>query len=281
MPFEVPIEDARRDFPDYTFEERLTPSAQKAAFKVRDADGNVLCLKIISPDYSMDRLQREIEALQSIDHANVVNLKEYTFSSRPDARKHFMLEEFVEGSDLADALGTAWDLDRVAGTFAPLCDGLDALRQVNVVHRDLKPHNIRLRPDGSPVIIDFGLARLLDLPDITLTVQGAQIGTPCYFAPEQFDGTKRDIDHRTDLFAIGILLYEALTGLHPFWRDGMSMQALRDVICESRDCLTTPAFEALGRPWKLLVSKLLDPSRGRRPNTASQVAALIRKMGGM
>jgi len=109
VPFQVRIEDARRDFPDYTFDATLTPSEQKAAFKVRDAEGNVLCLKIISPDYSMDRLQREIEALQSIDHPNVVPLKEYTFSSRPHARRHFVLEEFIEGTDLADAMGAAWD----------------------------------------------------------------------------------------------------------------------------------------------------------------------------
>lgn len=280
MPFEVPIEDARADFPVYTFDAPLTPSEQKAAFKVRDAEGNVLCLKIISPDYSMDRLQREIEALQSIDHPNVVQLREYTFSSRPNMRRHFILEEFIEGTDLADALGAAWPSEQVVGTFAPLCDGLEALRRVNVVHRDLKPQNIRLRPNGSPVIIDFGLARHLDLPDITLTIQGARIGTPCYFAPEQFDGTKRDIDHRTDLFALGILLYEALTGSHPFWRAGMGMNALRDAICDDRACLATPEFQALDKHWRLLVSRLLDANRGRRPNSAARVATLIRTIGG-
>jgi len=168
----------------------------------------------------------------------------------------------------------------VVETFAPLCDGLEALRRVNVVHRDLKPQNIRLRPDGSPVIIDFGLARHLDLPDITLTIQGAQIGTPCYFAPEQFEGTKRDIEHRTDLFALGILLYEALVGSHPFWQPGMSMQELRDAICDGRDCLATPKFLALDKRWQLLVTRLLDVNRGRRPTSAGQVATLIRKVRG-
>ncbi len=280
MPFEVQIDHARADFPDYTFDMPLTPSEQKAAFKVRDAEGDVLCLKIISPDYSMDRLQREIEALQSINHPNVVHLKEYTFSSRPDARRHFILEEFIEGTDLADAMGAAWQSAQAVETFAPLCDGLEALRRVNVVHRDLKPQNIRLRPDGRPVIIDFGLARHLDLPDITLTIQGARIGTPCYFAPEQFDGTKRDIDHRTDLFALGILLYEALVGAHPFWQPGMDMQELRDAICDARDCLAKPEFLALDRRWQLLITRLLDANRGRRPNSAAHVATLIRKIGG-
>src|ERR1019366_6588709 len=109
--------------------------------------------------------------------------------------------------------------------FAALCDGLSALKQEGIVHRDIKPENIRVKPSGAPVIIDFGLARHLSLPDLTQTVEGAAIGTPLYFAPEQFDGTKHDIDHRTDLFALGILLFEALTGEHPFYRPSMTTRA--------------------------------------------------------
>lgn len=280
MPFTVPIVQARRDFPEYTFEAPLTPSEQKAAFKVRDADGNLLCLKIISPNYSMDRLQREIEALQSIDHPNVVHLKEYTFSSKPGTRRHFLVEEFIEGSDLADQLspGKPWTVARAAPLFSGLCDGLAQLDIENVVHRDLKPHNIRVRPNGSPVIIDFGLARHLDLPDITLTKEGARIGTPNYFAPEQFDGTKRDIDRRTDLFAVGVLLYEALVGSHPFRQAGFTLQQLRDAVCESTNHLEDAHFKALPKPWRLLISRLLNKDRSRRPHAAAQVAAVIRKL---
>lgn len=280
MPFEVPIDQAKQDYPEYTFEAPLTPSAQKAAFKVRNANGEVLCLKIISPDYSVDRLHREIEALQSIDHPNVVHLKEYTFSSRPGVRSHFLVEEFIAGSDLADQLspGEPWEVARAATLFSQLCDGLAQISAVNVVHRDLKPHNIRVRPDGSPVIIDFGLARHLDLPDLTLTHEGAQIGTPMYFAPEQFDGTKRDIEHRTDLFAVGVLLYETLVGSHPFWQDGFTSRQLRDAVCESTAHLEHRDFKRLPKPWQLLVSRLLHKDRARRPHAASQVAAMIRKL---
>ena len=218
MTFTLTLQDAQAQFPDYTFVKALTPSAQKAAFHVRDHDENDLCLKIVAPTYERDRLEREILAMQMVDHPNVVRLYEYTFSSKPGQQRHFIVEEFVDGSDLTDKMrpGQPWVLQEAVQFFAKLCDGLAALREKGIVHRDIKPQNVRVRPDGAPVIIDFGLARHLGLPDLTQTLQGARIGTPVYFAPEQFDGNKHDIDHRTDLFAVGILLYEATTGEQPF-----------------------------------------------------------------
>ena len=180
MAYVVPIEQARSEFPDYTFLEALTPSAQKAAFHVRDQEGRDLCLKIIAPNCRIERVEREIQALQSISHPNVVSLKEYTFSSRPGRRRHYMIEEYIPGEDLAARLqpGQVWQLPVAVECFGSICDGLAELQKKKIVHRDLKPNNIRVRPDGSPVIIDFGLARFLEMPDLTSTGQGAQIGTP-------------------------------------------------------------------------------------------------------
>lgn len=189
--FTIPLAHAAAMFPEYTFVRALTPSAQKAAFHVRDRHGHDLCLKIISPDYERDRLDREIQALQSLDHPNVVKLIEYTFSSKPGQQRHYLIEEFISGRDLKEILlpGRPWTLGNAGTFFAAVCDGLSALKNKEIVHRDIKPENIRVRPDGTPVLIDFGLARHLNLPDLTLTVLGAAIGTPLYFAPEQFDGT--------------------------------------------------------------------------------------------
>ena len=113
MPFVVPIERARTEYPDYSFVSALTPSEQKAAFHLRDSEGRDLCLKIISPSYAVDRLTREIEAPQSIDHPGVVRLLEYTFSARPGNHRHILVEEFVEGTDLAASLtGQPWEVER-------------------------------------------------------------------------------------------------------------------------------------------------------------------------
>lgn len=282
MTFAINLADAQAKFPDYTFIKALTPSAQKAAFHVRDKDGRDLCLKIVAPSYERDRLDREILAMQTVDHPNVVRLREYTFSSKPGQQRHFIIEEFVDGADLADKLkpGTPWVVKDAVAFFAQLCDGLAALRQKGIVHRDVKPQNIRVRPDGTPVIIDFGLARHLGLPDLTKTVQGARIGTPTYFAPEQFDGNKNDIDHRTDLFAVGILLYEATTGEAPFIDSTVhTVGQLRDAVCDRNDHLKRPAFVALDASLKVLIGKLLEKQRAKRPADAAQVASILRKVG--
>lgn len=281
MPFLVPIAAAQADFPDYTFIATLTPSEQKAAFHVKNKQGEDLCLKIIAPNYDIDRLQREIRALQSVNHPNVVGLKEYTFSSTRTRQRHYMIEEFVEGNDLTDLLNNQWSRPEVTNFFAPLCEGLAVLQKANIVHRDLKPSNIRVRPDRSPVIIDFGLARHLDMVAITKTSEGAAIGTPLYFAPEQFTGTKHDIDHRTDLFALGVLLFQALVGRHPFWTPRMTIQQLNEAVCKLNDFLKISEFDALPKPWKLLVRRLLERERAKRPQNAAQVADILRKLGGV
>jgi serine/threonine protein kinase len=283
MPFLVDMNAAAAMFPEYAFVSPLTPSEQKAAFHVRDATGTDLCLKLIAPHYERDRLDREIQALQSIDCPNIVRLVEYTFSSKPGDLRHYIVEEFVDGQDLQSILlpGAAWPTQRVAEFFSAVCDGLMALREKDIVHRDLKPANIRVRPNGSPVIIDFGLARLLALPDLTQTGAGAGIGTPKYFAPEQFEGTKHDIDHRTDLFALGIMTYEALTGESPFYSPTMTTRAqLQQAVCHSTVHLTRPSFLNLDPKLQTLLRRLLEQERAKRPADAEKVASIFRRIRG-
>lgn len=277
MAFTVPIDDARAQFPDYEFIAALTPSAQKAAFHVR-RDGEDYCLKIIAPNQALDRVQREVLAMQALDHPNVVKVLEYEYSAKAGQARHYMVEEFVAGDDLSAHMvpGQAWSIDNIAAVFAPLCDGLVALEANKIVHRDLKPSNVRMRPDGSPVIIDFGLARMLDLSSITATVNGAMLGTPRYFAPEQFVGTKRDIDHRTDLYALGVLIYEAAVGHHPSLRSDMNtMDELSDAVCTSESYAEDAAFKMLTPDLQLIVRRLLQKERAKRPASAGIVAKFL------
>lgn len=278
MPFSVPLDEAAKRFPQYTFVRALTPSEQKCAFHVMDQDGTDLCLKIVSPDYDVGRLGREVDAMLAINHPNVVEFIEYQFSyPKKGDSSHYLIENFIPGTDLSDHFtGKPWSLSGTFDFFRPLFDGLAELKKHSLVHRDLKPTNIRVHTDGYPVIIDFGLARHLARSDLTLTVQGAAIGTPLYFAPEQFTGTKHDIDCRTDLFAAGVLLYTAVVGEHPFGKPNVNLET---AVCSSEDHKDHPTFKALPRPWQLLVGKLLEKDRANRPSDPSQVIQILDKIG--
>lgn len=281
MPFEVPIDEVRRRFAQFDVIAALTPSEQKAAFRVRDTKGVDYCLKIISPDYEVVRLQRELRALRAIDHPNIAHFIKYSLTVTADEEVQYILEEFIDGTDLADHLGpeNVWPVERAAPFFAQLCDALAVIGELNIVHRDLKPSNIRVKDDGTPVVIDFGLARHLDLPSLTATEIGAWVGTPKYFSPEQFAGSRSDIDHRTDLFALGILLYQAIVGIHPFWRTGLSMDELCHEVCNSDSCFEYEGFAALPRTWQTLLRRMLRKERIQRPIDASLLGKLLRSAG--
>ncbi len=280
--FEISLEAAQALYPDYKFIRALRPSAQKAAFHVKDKTGTDLCFKIISPACSVERVSREIEALMIIQHPNVVKLAGYLRELKPGRSDHYMIEEFIEGIDLEEELSDnlRWSGSYISEFFSQLCDGLAELHKHKIVHRDLKPANILMRSeDFSPVIIDFGLARLLSKPALTKTEQGAALGTPLYFAPEQWEGSKHDIDHRTDLFAVGLMLYKALTGEHAFFVENQELSELQEAVCKSQAFEDNATFKSRGGKWQLITKKLLEKERGRRPNSAEKVAQILRSLG--
>jgi serine/threonine-protein kinase len=277
MVFQVQIDEAKQLYPDYEFIAALTPSAQKAAFHVKRDDKDY-CLKIVAPSQSIDRVQREVLAMQSLNHPNVARVVEYEYSARSGETRHFIVEEFVAGTDLSEYLASQGklSLDQIKELFVPLCDGLDTLALNGIVHRDLKPSNIRVDLDHKPVIIDFGLARILDMESLTATAEGARLGTPKYFAPEQLRGTKRDIDPRTDLYALGVILYEASTGKHPFLTDSpRTFDELDEAICTSENFKTDSDFLSLHPTLRLVLQRLLEKERGRRPSSASTVGNIL------
>lgn len=280
MPFLVPVAQAKQWFPDFEFVGALTPSEQKAAFHVRQ-NGSDYCLKIIAPNHGLDRLEREVLAMQKLKHVNVVRLIEYAFRAREGEQRHYLVEEFIEGSDLTTLMtpGETWDTPQIANVFAPICDGLAALQEKSIVHRDIKPSNVRIRTTGEPVLIDFGLARHLDLKSLTATNIGAQIGTPRYFSPEQFTGGRRDIDHRTDLYALGVMIYEAATGTHPSLKAEIkTFEQLSEAVCMSDSHVNADAFKALPPKLQLIVKRLLAKQRAARPTSAALVAKLLREL---
>jgi len=160
-----------------------------------------------------ERLLREARAASKLNHKNILTI--YAVESA-DGRD-FIVMEYVDGRSLKDILDSheAMPIDQVIRTVLQICDGLSAAHEQGIVHRDIKPANILLTSKGQAKITDFGLATWRGA--IQLTKEGTTVGTAGYMSPEQIQGRK--VDPRSDLFSLGVMLYEMLAGRRPFAGD--------------------------------------------------------------
>jgi len=183
-----------------------------------------VALKLLPEDLANDperrkRFEREAKAVAALKHPNIVTI--HTVEEADGL--HFITMELVEGETLASVIGRgALDLDRFFDIAIPLTDAVSTAHAKGVAHRDLKPANIMFDADGRLKVLDFGLAKLfesdMDIDKTTGadsdTAEGKVLGTAAYMSPEQAEGGK--IDHRSDVFSLGIIFYEMLTGEKPF-----------------------------------------------------------------
>jgi eukaryotic-like serine/threonine-protein kinase len=159
-----------------------------------------------------ERFEREAEAVAALHHPNIVPI----FDVGDAEGQPFFTMELVEGGSLAEKIrGVPQPARQAAALVATLAEAIHTAHLQGIVHRDLKPGNILLTGDGTPKVTDFGLARRLD-DGAGLTLNGALVGTPSYMAPEQARGQKSAIGPATDVYALGAILYELLTGRPPF-----------------------------------------------------------------
>src|SRR5271157_5330249 len=160
----------------------------------------------------LERFLREAQAVAALRHPNVVQVHDI---GDVEGRPYFTME-LVEGGNLADQIrGVPQPAHQAAARVATLAEAIHAAHQSGIVHRDLKPSNILLTRDGTPKVTDIGLARRLE-GDGGLTLSGVPVGTPSYMAPEQARADKGAIGPATDVYALGAILYELLTGRPPF-----------------------------------------------------------------
>jgi len=189
----------------------------------REVAFKVLPSELAESQERLDRFQREAKTLAALDHPNIVHI--YTVEEEDGVR--FLTMQLVEGKRLSDLIPKGgMPLERIFEIAIPLADALAAAHEKGVIHRDLKPANTMLSDDGRVKVLDFGLAKLrpeVEAPEATalptepLTEEGRILGTVPYMSPEQLEG--KTIDARSDIFSLGVILYEMTTGERPFKGD--------------------------------------------------------------
>ncbi len=178
-----------------------------------------VALKVLFPELSVDRsfverFRREAQAAANLSHPNIVPV----FDWGEDNGTYFIVMEFVDGRALSSILRTAGPLhpDRAAEIAADVAGALSYAHRHGVVHRDVKPGNVLITEEGTIKVTDFGIARAVNTEE-SLTQTGAVMGTATYFSPEQAEGM--GVDSRSDIYSLGVVIFEMVTGRPPFLGD--------------------------------------------------------------
>jgi len=223
--------EAAPTIPGYTIRGEINRGGQGVVYRaVQQSTGQVVAVKVLRDAWALDRFERERDVLARLRHPNIVRIIDYGTL----ATGAYFVMEYVDGGALthgalrartggagaqpgaAGGAGRAAKTPRaIVATFIEICEAVQVAHAAGVVHRDLKPGNIRIDGRGAPRILDFGLARLLNAEG-EQTTTGGPLGTPKWMAPEQAAGNSREISPRTDVYALGNLLYWSLTGEMPF-----------------------------------------------------------------
>jgi serine/threonine-protein kinase len=223
---------------------------------------------LLSSGDALARFQREARAAAKLQHPNIVTI----FDLGEVEGTHYIAMELVEGLDLGQVMVPAdrFPLEQKVRMLADICRGLDFAHKQGVVHRDVKPANVRVTRDGVVKILDFGIARLANSE---MTQTGIVLGTPSYISPEVLRGGT--VDHRTDMWATGVILYEILTGQRPFVAETMT-SLIYKIIHEPYPALDARALnmpEALAAAARKALHK--DPSERFRDMTEMGRALLL------
>ena len=234
-----------------------------------------VALKVLFPELSVDRsfverFRREAQAAANLSHPNIVPV----FDWGEDTGTYFIVMEFIDGRPLSSILKSAGTLsaERTADIGAHVAAALGYAHKHGVIHRDVKPGNVLITDDGQVKVTDFGIARAINTEE-SLTQTGAVMGTATYFSPEQAEGI--GVDARTDIYSLGVVLFEMVTGRPPFLGDtpvAVASKHVRDHPPAPRELNPSipPTFEAI-----ILKSMAKDPAH-RYPTAEDLRADLLR-----
>jgi eukaryotic-like serine/threonine-protein kinase len=265
----------------YEVVERLGAGGMGVLYLARDPLlRRTLAIKVLAVDDDdlRERFGREARSAASLSHTNIVTI----FDVGEDAGHPFLAMEYLDGETMAEMIRRKAPvaLQRRLQLLLELCAGLGYAHRLGIIHRDIKPANLMITGNGTLKILDFGLARLTHDNAAGLTQSGALLGTPHYMSPEQIEG--RPVDHRSDIFSVGLVLYELLTYRKAYSGDGMHVvlhkitherpQPLREL-----DPSIDPALEGI-------VDKAIEREPDRRYQSlemmASDTTAFLKALAG-
>jgi serine/threonine protein kinase len=232
--------------------------------------GATTAVKVMRPDIPVDRADRELAALQRLTHPGIARFVGHGTLDYLGQQYRYIAMERVEGERLTDRLAQINQQplgDRIA-LITRMLEALEALDAQHVVHRDIKPDNIIIKSDGTPVLVDLGWARLTD--QTTITVVGQRTGSLAYNSPEQYRGDP--VDGRSDLFALGIVAYKILIGRHPFWSEQNNEPPDWAAHAQGRPLVGLLTDPAITDEIADVVDSLLDADPANRP-ASGRIAA--------
>jgi serine/threonine protein kinase/Tfp pilus assembly protein PilF len=270
----------------YTILGRLGTGGMGIVYQAQqDRPRRVVALKVLPLALaSAERLRRfeyEVQVLARLQDPGIAQIFEAGSADSADGRQPFFTMELVRGEPItAYASSRPLSIRQRLELLARTCDAVQYAHQRGVIHRDLKPDNILVDENGQPKILDFGVARLTD-PDQPLTTlltgAGQLVGTLSYMSPEQLAGDPHEVDVRSDVYALGVVAYELLSGRPPYELSGRSLPEAMQVIREHEP----PPLSAIARAFRgdltTLVAKALAKDRKQRYQSAADLAADVRR----
>ncbi|MGB3862710.1 MAG: serine/threonine-protein kinase, partial [Candidatus Aminicenantaceae bacterium] len=216
------------------------------------------------------RFIREAQSAGNLEHPNIITIYEV---GRED-NQTFIVMQYVDGESLKQAIsaGKRFSPVEVVDLMTCLCDALELAHQNKIVHRDIKPGNILLDKQGRPYLVDFGVARM---EMSTMTQSGTIVGTPSYMSPEQIQGIR--VDSRADIFSLGVIIYEMLTGKRPFEGDHITTIVYK--IMNEEPTNIREMKKDLPEGFEQVIKKALEKDSNKRYQSCKELAADLKNIG--